>query len=100
MLTIAELQKEGGWLWAYCLGNCGYHRPLAIAPFRIRWGSDMSSDAIRRCVRCRKCGHKGVQLITPSWVNIKVGFETWPDGYGDLPVLELREPQFLGDGDA
>lgn len=38
--TIGELQKASRWLWLYCAADCGHHKPLALAPFVIRWGAE------------------------------------------------------------
>jgi hypothetical protein len=36
----------------------GHLRPIALAPFMIRWGPDVSSDVLRRSARCTQCGQK------------------------------------------
>jgi hypothetical protein len=36
--------------------------PVALKPFVIRWGSDLSSDFLRRAGRCTVCGNKGATL--------------------------------------
>jgi hypothetical protein len=48
-------------------------RPIALAPFAIRWERDASSDVPRRAGRCIVCGHKGATLRYPSWRNHVVG---------------------------
>jgi hypothetical protein len=51
------------------LGKSHFHRhyrPIALAPFIIRWGPDISSDVLRRSVRC---AHKRALLTHPSWVS-------------------------------
>src|SRR2546423_1337523 len=61
--TLADLQRQGGWVWAYCEGiGCGHRVPLAIAPFAIRWGLNASSDLMRERLRCSK---SGVRLHLP-----------------------------------
>jgi len=46
----------------------------------IRWGSDTSSDMLRRCARCQKCGHKGATLQHPGWIEDGVGWAPFPVG--------------------
>lgn len=41
--------------------------PKAIVPLIIRWGGGASSDVLRHCARCSKCGRKGASLTAPSW---------------------------------
>jgi len=37
------------WVWLSCVGlNCAHSKPVAVAPFVIRFGGGMSSDLIRR----------------------------------------------------
>ena len=78
--TLADLQRNnGGWVWAYCENrDCGHRVALAIAPFAIRWGLDASSDLMRERLRCSKCGHLGVSLRIPSWIDSVVGQQPFP----------------------
>ena len=77
--TIGTLHRQCSWWWVYCTsGNCTHGRPLALAPFVIRWGPNESSDRLRRSLLCAKCGHKGAQLMHPS-TDIRIGMpELWP----------------------
>jgi len=52
--------------------------PMPVAPYVIRWGGHVSSDALRRSLKCTRCGHRGASLSTPSWRDIQVGFEPFP----------------------
>jgi len=52
--------------------------PLPFAPFVIRWGGHVSSDVLRRNLKCSVCGHRGASLSVPSWVDIQVGHEPFP----------------------
>jgi len=47
--------------------------PLACAIPAIRWGAQVSSDTLRRCVRCTVCGHKGATIQRPSWAGEHIG---------------------------
>jgi hypothetical protein len=58
---------------------------MAIAPLIIRWGSDASSDMLRRSARCSKCDHKGATLMLPSWVSTTVGFAPFPVRFERAP---------------
>ena len=79
--TLGDLQRSNGWVWAYCEGQgCGHRVALAIAPFAIRWGLDASSDLMRERLRCAKCGHLGVSLRPPSWIDSVVGQQPFPAG--------------------
>src|SRR5438477_189114 len=63
--TLADLQKRGGWGWAYCEGQgCGQGAPLAVAPFAIRWGLNASSDLMAALLTLRAawCCAKDVEL--------------------------------------
>jgi hypothetical protein len=54
--------------------NCLHHAPLAPVPLMIRWGAETSSDRLRQCARCTKCGHKGATLQHPGWAGTHIGF--------------------------
>jgi hypothetical protein len=51
---------------------------MAFAPLVIRWGADTSSDMLRRCARCTKCGTKGATLQQPGWMGEQIGFAPFP----------------------
>jgi hypothetical protein len=74
---LKSLQHEPGWHWAVC-PRCNHRRPLAIAPFVIRWGPDAPGDLLRRSLICERCGHRGALLYHPSWVDMVKGWEAWP----------------------
>jgi hypothetical protein len=79
--TLGDLHRPPGWLWVHCTRFdpiCQHKAPLAIAPLIIRWGANASSDKLRRCARCTKCGHKGATLQTPSWYSNIVGHQPFP----------------------
>jgi hypothetical protein len=77
--TLADLQKQAGWVRAYCESiGCGHKAPLAIAPVVIRWGGDKSSDLMRERLRCSKCGRLGATLQVSTWVNNVTGTEPFP----------------------
>ena len=68
--TLGELQcGTPKWVWAICNGLdesgrvARLHRaPLALAPFVIRWGAEVSSNVMRQRLRCSVCGHRGAVL--------------------------------------
>jgi hypothetical protein len=73
--TLGELAKSIDWSWVWCAsGNVA----VRYAPFNKRWGADASSDLMRQRLRCSKCGHLGVTLRHPSWIDIKSGFAKFP----------------------
>jgi hypothetical protein len=55
-------------VWACCEGlrpagePCQHKVPLALAPFVIRWGANVSSDMLRQNLRCMACGRRGAAL--------------------------------------
>lgn len=84
--TIGQLHSHAPhWLWAFCnRRECSYHRALPLAPFVIRYGPDVSSDYLREHLKCSKCGHKGVSLQVPSWVDMQTGEQPFPRAPGNL----------------
>lgn len=76
--TLGQLRRSSAWLWLNCAAGCGHHRPVALAPFIIRWGESASSDVLRRSARCRACGRRGATLTHPSWINRPIGFAPFP----------------------
>jgi hypothetical protein len=65
--TLDELQRSDPWFWVHCGGaGCTHYAAMAVAPLVIRWGFGTSSDRLRNCARCSKCGHKGASLLAPS----------------------------------
>ena len=66
--TLAQLRRSSCWVWVCCEEfGCHHSAPWAYAPLIIRWGGTASSDMIRQCARCTRCGHKGASLSHPSW---------------------------------
>lgn len=78
--TLAQLRREGcPWVRIYCRNPaCGHSGALALVPIMIRWGGETSTDRLRGCARCTRCGHKGAVIQRPSWVDLNVGFEPFP----------------------
>lgn len=69
--TLGQLHRRPPrWVWLICdrYPPCLHRAAVALAPFVIRWGPDASSDMLRRCARCQKCGHKGATLQGPGWM--------------------------------
>jgi len=82
---MGQLHKENCWVWLYCEHRlppdhqpCGHSAPMAIAPLVIRWGPNASTDKLRRCAKCKKCGGQGASIKAPSWVNSLTGFQPFP----------------------
>lgn len=78
--TIGELLlSEPRWVWATCdqIG-CGHRVPIALVPYAIRWGMDVSSDVLRRSLRCTRCGTKGAEIMMPSWRDKRYGWCSFP----------------------
>ena len=57
--------------------GCWHRSPMALVPLMIRWGFGTSSDMLRRCARCTKCGYKGASLTMPS-AHAERGWYPWP----------------------
>jgi hypothetical protein len=77
--TLGQIHTEPYRFWIYCgSGACMHCTPVALAQFVIRYGAEASSDVLRRCARCSKCGHKGATLRRPSWINSYVGIAPFP----------------------
>lgn len=65
MTTLFTLQRRATWWWLVC-GHCLHARPVALAPFIIRWGLDTPRERLERAAKCEKCGHKGAGLQHPT----------------------------------
>ena len=78
--TLGQLHRsQPHWFWAHC-GMCSRQRAIPLAPFVIRWGTDASSDMLRRNLTCSHCGHRGASLQHPSWVDMEIGLQAFPRG--------------------
>ena len=76
--TLGQLHSgQPHWFWAHC-GMCSRQRAIPLAPFVIRWGTDASSDMLRRNLTCSHCGHRGASLQHPSWVDTQIGVQPFP----------------------
>jgi hypothetical protein len=75
--TLGDLQRSHCWTWVYC-EKCLHHAPMALVPLIIRWGAEASSDRLRQCARCTKCGNKGATLQHPGWAGTHIGFQPFP----------------------
>jgi hypothetical protein len=76
-ISLGQLRRNACWVWLYCKA-CGRGAPVALAPFIIRWGPDVSGDVLRRSARCLGCGGKGVTIMGPSWKGMQDGAEPFP----------------------
>lgn len=67
--TLGQLvASEPRWLWLRCTNYTACHHQPAIplVPLIIRWGADASSDVLRGCALCSRCGNKGAETYHPS----------------------------------
>jgi hypothetical protein len=71
------MRKSVHWMWVYCAG-CNHGVPMTLAQFEIRWGTDASTDLLRKNARCTACGHKGATLSHPGWGGTHIGFLPFP----------------------
>lgn len=77
--TLGSARRLHCWLWLICPSPaCRRARPVALAPFIIRWGADAPIERLRRAAICSACGHKGALLQTPSWHNMITGWAPFP----------------------
>ena len=76
-ITLGVLHRgDPHWVWLYCTNhfvNCHHSRAVAVAPYVIRWGPEVSSGVLRTRMRCLECGHRGAQVITPSYIDRRIG---------------------------
>lgn len=77
--TLGALQRgdQGKWLWLTC-NACQNHVAIPIAPFAIRWGTNASSNLLRRRMRCSRCGTKSTSIAIPSWIDMQIGWQPFP----------------------
>jgi hypothetical protein len=64
--TLGELHREPYWCWIYC-ERCAHGRQIALAPYIIRWGANVSNDMLRRNGPCQEGGHRGAELRHASY---------------------------------
>jgi hypothetical protein len=88
--TVGALLHEPYWFWLRC-DACGHCIAVALVPFVIRWGADVSSDMWRQHARCSSCGRRGATLQHPSWGEAAIGWEPFSvagrrtiEGWADL----------------
>jgi hypothetical protein len=63
--TLGQIFAPPSWMSIYFTNAmfCCHSKKVPLAAFVIRYGSDASSDIIRRRARCTACGTKGATLI-------------------------------------
>jgi hypothetical protein len=77
--TLEQMRRSAPWLWVRCTNpNCRHRSPMALTPVIIRWGADTSSDKLRACARCSRCGRKGATLQHPGWGGSEIGWLLFP----------------------
>ena len=80
--TLGNMRRGVCWVWVHCANwRCRHKMPVALAPCIILWGESASSDVLRQCARCSRCGHKGATLQHPSWAGADVGYAPFPVEY-------------------
>jgi len=95
--TLAEINAPPRWFWACCFNrDCGHERPLPFAPFIIRWGPNVSSDMLRKNLKCSRCGHRGNGIRLPSWVSLQVGEQPFPVLYSGREVIHQQQVRNIG----
>jgi hypothetical protein len=95
-----EVNREPHWLWLHCAAfpKCTHMAAVAIAPLVIRWGKDASSDMLRRCARCTRCGDRGATLMHPSWGGSNRGWQEFPLSLKSESLLLQNSFHVLGNG--
>lgn len=79
MPNLDQLRRQCTWVWITCAGDrCGHRRPVALAPYVIRWGGRASSDRLRQAARCERCGHRGASITLPSWGGLDLPERAFP----------------------
>lgn len=77
--SLGHIREGEPWVWIYCANaGCNYYRPIALAPYIIRWGADASIDLLRQRVRCSKCGRMGATIKKRSWDAHRQEWQQWP----------------------
>ena len=70
VITLGQIHRTDPWVWLHCSNiECAHSRPVAVAPFVIRWGPKASGNVLRRNARCERCGHKGAMIATAGSVQ-------------------------------
>lgn len=83
-LTLAGLQRNTTWVHWYCDarlpggGLCGFHTPLAVAPYAILWGLRAPATMLRTNLGCPRCHALGGTVKHPSWGDMTIGWEPFP----------------------
>lgn len=83
--TLAGFRRETSWVHWYCeTPGCGFHTPLALAPYIMLWGPDASGDRLRNNLGCPLCGTIGGSIRHPSWGDREIGWQPYPT---DIPTM-------------
>ena len=78
--TLGDMRRDTCWVWAICWRfGCLHTRPVALAPYIIRWGAGASSDLLRTKLRCTRCTSLGCTIQMPS-LNAANEVASWPIG--------------------
>jgi hypothetical protein len=82
--TIEQLRNQFGWMWACCGIECSHYAALPLHCVAVRLGSDAPASALRKRLRCTRCGRLGAGLRAPSVVD-----------HGLAPLPLNRVPEYL-----
>jgi hypothetical protein len=67
--TIEQLQKQFGWMWASCGIDWSHYAALPLGCIVARVGADAPASALRKRLRCTRCGRRPAVLSAPSVVD-------------------------------
>jgi len=67
--TLTQLQKQFGWMWAWCGVPCAHSAALPLERIAARLGGDAPAAALRKRLRCTICGKLGAGIRAPSMVG-------------------------------
>ena len=80
--TIEQLRKQFGWMWAYCGIDCSHYAALPLGCIAARVGANAPASALRKRLRCTRCGRRSAVLSAPSVVD---------HGLAPLPLNKVPE---------
>lgn len=67
--TIEQLHKQFGWMWACCGVDCSHYAALPLRCIAERLGAGAPASALRKRLRCTRCGRRSAVLSAPSVVD-------------------------------
>jgi hypothetical protein len=75
--TLGDLARHGAWVTLTC-HRCQHSVAIPLAPFRVRWGLEASSDTLRRNFRCTQCGTRSTGVTVSAPVNAETDGQAFP----------------------